>query len=845
MFLLTAALCFYNTHHGLRVQKISSHNGTRALALDGAYDVIEVGVDIANATKAPNTGYFVTIPGGQRFWTHAIRANYICGSGKTYRYSEDIRYTTTQEPDAAGVVLVTFIGILITIAFCVTWPILLAINGKLHRIKKDIGRVGGKIDGVQRGVTLLLEKAGIDDSGIAQEQSKQTSDSSNSSKHCRVSSAFAYTWMCITGVILLFIGIVASQLVCSMMGWRNLYRKKVTNKCFYVDRSAITEDTLPAEALRDALSDDSGEMHNDPANIIDDVLVSYNDVTDTAVFLMGTDTSKYNTRDMYGNNVTYLFIPPVIEQGRIGDDNCSTRVTMYKITGVDVEDYTPAVYSRPLARRKCYDTPTPTGVRLSKCKSTSYVSSNTASTTIGGMYGDSRILLYDTADSFNSTGFDIGDNEVLRVLATRDEKSRKYGYCADDGCINSRIYMRYKAEKNTWHMCRRPPVQNITTPGSVTILVSNSSDDSASKSLPADGWEVPISKTDSATDEYYTDGISIVNKQYSGYTRDNEYNVRTLFALFRKTKSVNVSVKFDYIGNTLYAHDDGEHSLEGSIKLESEIVGYLKDKALSSLAATNKGIYSSVWRKQGDAGGGISCIVKASYISGYIGSTGVSAYTLHNASSYGAFVNRSCNSVHAYINGTRTFIETADDTRCIVPVAYDTVNAYITLSAGAASEITGAGSWRCKTDDTDSSRGVSCSTDGALNAFTPLIPHDDDTGDGSGSAHDANTSSTIGIIPPDVIPSPYGDKERRDAAGDTNISESNIGEVNNKASTSSALIIVAAVVIVVVIVVVVIVVIVYATRKKDEPDDTDGNEMRSENDTVDDTCDRSHGSGSE
>lgn len=859
MFAILAIVCFYNTHINQRVRKRSVRNGTRTAMEDGTSGVIEVDVDIANATTAPNAGYLITIPGGQRFWTYAIRANYICGSGMTYRYSQDVNYNTVTEPDARGIVLVSFIGILITAAFCSTWPILLTIGKRLQGIKKDLGTVNDNVNGANARLDLLLKDRNINTDELqAQEKAANESNSNKSSskdsKKCHVGSVFAYTWMCVTGVIVLFIGIVGAQLICSMMGWRNFYHKRVSNQCFYVDRSGIAESDVPADALRrarDALGvhTESDDMPTsaDPANIIESALVNYDDITDTAVFLMGSSAAKHTMRDMHGSKVTYLFVPPTIQQGRIGDDNCSTRVSMYKITGVDVSDYQPSAYNKPLVKRKCYGRPTPTGEQLSKCKATPITRTGFSS---ARFLSDGTELLYDTANAFNSTGYDIGDNSVLKVLASRDDDDRKYGYCTPDGCINSRIYMSYKTDRSTWRHCRRPPVQNITTPGSVTIFVSGGSHGSGSsgtfESLPDDGWQVPISKTDSDTDEYYTDGAAVINKAYSGYTRDNEYSASTLLALFRKTKRVNVSVKFDYIDDTLFAHDQsGEQSLEGKLKVDSEVVRYLKDKAMSSLAASSKRIYSTVWRTTGDV---YTEVISTITTSMYHGS--ISAYTLHNASTYGVFVNRSCSSVHAYTNSTKTYIETQDDRRCIVAVAYDTVNAYITLSRGSPADITGSGQWRCVTNSTDPSTGTSCSTNNDLMAFTPYSAQS--APDGASSENNASggqqpgSNSSIGVIPPDIMPNPLSEQELDEAAGNTNISESNVGEVNNKASTSSALIIVVVVILAIVVVVVVVAIIVHVVRKRRNSQSEgsggdDGNEMSAEeNSTVADMRDGAH-----
>lgn len=703
MLILLVFLSFYNPQAGKIIRrKNSSFMGKNIKEGENNENVIEVDCDIAKARRASQVGYIISVPGDKEYWTYSIAANYICGSGDTYSYSPDIRYTQSVEVDGLGVFIVIIISLLITIVVCATWPVLSMISTDLHFVEKIV------IEAIR---------------GNKDEDESENGNNENNKriKKNKMKDRLVVIWLLIAGVIMLFVSILVSQQLTSEMGWRNIYKKVVINKCFYIDRSSIND----LGDVKRIKGDDVLGMGASSA------LMEYNKELDVATFSMECDKSIWDG----GNGLSYEFKPPSNNNKNIGGDKCENiKVFVLKRVGI-YETSTPNIL------RSCDENTIATpGINNKKCKG--FRIWPFLSIIEGYFVSNLDYEVFATGNKENDKDFLDNSTKFLSVINNNKFNNIEKGWCTLNGCIVDRIYANIE-EESSWSHCIRPE-ENMRE-GRAMRLNGNKYNN-----LSPDGFIVE-GGPNYMTDEYYTDGTTMIEKNFKEYTGKIKY----------KIDGNDIEHKYDYIDGRIFVLPSS--SGKNDVEIRKSVNKIFKNKALKSIKVTEKGLettYTPPILKNGCNELGCTASIQPAGVSCK------AIYKLYNASKYEEFRDP-CDAVKVSNYNNKVYLSTEQSSSCNVVVRYNsgTIATTVIVSKEAPVDVTGAESWHCVTNEKDPSMGISCKgKNSAIYAFSV-------------------ENKSISNIEASILNIPNSDLDQKEAAGDTSLDSNNLGHINNKNST--------------------------------------------------------------
>ena len=664
MFLLIIYLCFYNPHAGkIFIKKNNTKKYNKKInENDEEMDIIEVDCDIANATRAGQIGYIISIPNGKSYWTSSIAADYICGSGDSYVYSSDI--------DGVGILIVCIISLLVSIIICATWPVLALISTDLHSMEERIITVIKSINDIE--------------SENSEDKKKKMSN--------RKKDLFIYIWLLIAAVILLFVSVLVAQLLCSMMNWRNIYKKKIVSNCYFIDKSKI-------ESYKDVkrIKDDN-EVEGMGMSV---AAMNYDKEKDTATFIMEHDRSIWKSE----TGVEYEFTPPSSSNIRVGEDRCE-KIRTYILKGVYINNKQPknGVFNSLNCDNNIIATPS---INTGKCKR---FSGNLIFSDFHKQL--SHHLIFSTGETNNI--YSDNSTQFLRLINENNNgfNDKKNGWCTLKGCMTNEIYVDFN-NITTWSYCKRAKEQQAKN-GSAFRLFNK-----IYTNLPHENFK------------FSNEPVKLSDEYYKGFSGKISYKI------FK-----NYEYDYDYIDGRLFVHNKNDKNILSLFNLNIEAQNILKKTAMKSIMITENGLVSSYVQPKVKSGcEEIGCWSTVEPLR----EPGSIIYTLSNASRFEEF-REPCNEVKAYNDNGRVFIGTEQNNICNVIVRYDSGTRYSTVAIkkGAPSDITGAESWHCKTDSSDLSIGLLCKGKNSVIGLGVIAPPEGDKERKEGSDDLSFDSSNLG-----------------------------------------------------------------------------------------------------
>lgn len=376
-------------------------------------------VSSASVVFSATKGYIIKLNNTQ-LWSPALPSRYICGNSDRYIFTASPDYQTAVANDPLGTFIVFAIGIIITAIVVAIVPLLVALSKQMFGIDSNV------INYIKNNaIDKSTDRGGI---GIVDVDDSDGGPGGGSPKHGL--SIFTIAWICVAAIIILFVGVLVSQLLCYNMRWRNIYRNKIVNECYELDiddKKNILDD-----------SDDSFMSNN--------VDLVYNKNGDTAVFTLKAQQGTY-----YSDNgsIKYEFNPasskftckdvPVV---RIGDVYVGNKRTKKSCSKNELLSY--AQYCKgSFFEEEDYS--------WENVKSDERaVSGNTVTiTAYDSKYHDRYKKIYDDY-SASSTG-STSDFQQSFMKSPGSSFGAGGAWCAANGCTRSKARVTYHV--NYWSLC--------------------------------------------------------------------------------------------------------------------------------------------------------------------------------------------------------------------------------------------------------------------------------------------------------------------------------------------------------------------------------------------------------
>lgn len=640
-------------------------------------------MSVSRAIVLPsNTKGFIIKLNSTQLWSRTLPSGYVCGNGRHYVFTTSADYQTAINSDPLGTFIVLIIGIFITAVVIAMVPLLIALSKQMFGAENNI------INYIRNNVVERMVDQNDADASDIDDADDDDDEHIAKKKRKRGLSVFATVWICIATVIILFVSVFISQLLCYNMRWRNIYKKEVVNDCYELE-------------LGDKKSVSDNEILN---NGVD--LVYYSD-SNTAVFTLDAYSGTYHSNnnslaydfDLSPNKFTCKYVPVVY----IGDVRVGNKKTKNSCHANELSSYVQKC-SGSYFEEEDHD--------WESVNSDNRVVSNNmvTITAYDSKYHDRYKKIYEDYDA--PSAHDVLHNDFRRCFmnASGSSFSANGAWCAANGCTRSRARVTYHV--SYWPLC-------VSTNTAVAAIARRTVD-GKSEVLDTNGF----SRLDS---EEYPFGYYDLCATGTGIITRNAISTPC-----RLKRSSDKKVE---IINGYYVFNDGEVN-------ENYIVSHVlandieyKYGVLSARISSNDNNYASNSLVISDSATKITYTLKNANKYSEFRRPCVRVQT------YDKVIN---NITHAYVQ--------SDDTEmCYITVSwFGNDMQLIALSPGSVQEITGADMWSCETSEDYSALGTSCGSEIMSYFATPqhnsTMPLSPIVYDGHGAPETALDSNDSGII---------------------------------------------------------------------------------------------------
>lgn len=224
-------------------KELSKNNITR-LSLDDQDKLLKIpsNIDgIAQADYADEYGYKIHIDDSNKtLWVDNIDKFYICGDGEYYTLVDQPNYQMESADDPVGWIIVIAIGILLLAIGTGTWPLLISIQNQIKNVEKkqdiiidDVKQIKEDVKAVINFFTFKWLFRRKNDPNLNESERKSIKDMFTFMDFIK------YAWMLVAVICMLFVSILASQVLCVQLGWRNMVRMQKSNKCYFINTTGL------------------------------------------------------------------------------------------------------------------------------------------------------------------------------------------------------------------------------------------------------------------------------------------------------------------------------------------------------------------------------------------------------------------------------------------------------------------------------------------------------------------------------------------------------------------------------------------------------------------------------
>lgn len=644
-------------------------------------------MSVSRATVLPSdTRGFIIKLNSTQLWSRTLPSRYVCGNGRHYVFTTSADYQTAINSDPLGTFIVFIIGIFITAAVIAMVPLLIALSKQMFGAENNI------INYIRNNVVERMVDQNDADASDIEDADDDDDEHIAKKKRKRGLGVFATVWICIATVIILFVSVFISQLLCYNMRWRNIYKKEVVNDCYELE-------------LGDKKSVSDNEILN---NGVD--LVYYSD-SNTAVFTLDAYSGTYHSNnnslaydfDLSPNKFTCKHVPAVyIDDVRVGNKKTKNSCHVNELSSYVQK------CSGSFFEEEDHDWE-------SVNSDNKVVSNNMVTiTAYDSKYHDIYKKIYEDYDA--PSAHDALHNDFGRCFMNASGSSfgANGAWCAANGCTRSRARVTYHV--SYWSLC-------VST-NTAAAAIARRTVDGKSEVLDTNGF----SRLDS---EEYPFGYYDLCAAGTGVITRN--------AISPPCRLKRSSDKKVEIINGYYVFNDGEVN-------ENYIVSHVlandieyKYGVLSARISPNDNNYASNSLAISDSATKITYTLKNANEYSEFRRPCVRVQT------YDKVIN---NITHAYVQ--------SDDTEmCYITVSwFGNGMQLIALSPDSVQEITGADMWSCETSEDYSALGTSCGSAIMSYFATPqhnsTIPLSPIVYDAHGAPETALDSNDSGVVNGDI-----------------------------------------------------------------------------------------------